>query len=439
MIQGVPKRAKRVHTDDDEHPRECTYVKERLGESGDQGPTIGEGSTPESERRSAELRVFGWSSSSTCQFRWTKRCVKATRLEGRLGRYSCKGKRDGRLGSSGTANLHQPKIPLNDRVDKAKVRGAFINGQGIRRKVHEVGGILQNLDLDVIGIAETWLLPGERVEVDGYRWIGIPREGNVGRGGVGLFVRDGYEVEVIETGVEEEGGDEGMEVMWVRLRRKGLGDILIGVVYVTPQGLSKGMFKADQFVEFICDKRQQGEEILVMGDFNAHFDSGGKALDCRAKFLNRLNKVGGLRIMNFADFTRGKWTWQGREKQSVLDYILMSQELADSTSSMTIDDDGWFDIGSDHNLMFWESNDSYKMEQRSGEEASSLKGQCRDSFWAWKTEGKVDWAGYKIKVEEKMKSLRTECPCAENHDLCSTGGWVGSVLDPQIETDAIEW
>ena len=47
--------------------------------------------------------------------------------------------------------------------------GAFINGQGIRRKVHEVGGILRNLDLDVIGIAETWLLPGERVEVDGYQ------------------------------------------------------------------------------------------------------------------------------------------------------------------------------------------------------------------------------------------------------------------------------
>ena len=52
--------------------------------------------------------------------------------------------------------------------------------------MHEVGGILQNLDLDGIGIAETWLLPGERVDrADGYRWIGIPRGGNVGRGGVG--------------------------------------------------------------------------------------------------------------------------------------------------------------------------------------------------------------------------------------------------------------
>ena len=87
----------------------------------------------------------------------------------------------------------------------------------------------------------------------------------------------------------------------------------------------------------------------------------------------------------------------------------MSQELADSTSSMTIDDDGWFDIGSDHNLMFWESNDSYKMEQRSGEEASSLKGQCRDSLWAWKTNGKVDWAGYKIKVLNKSDFRDAMC------------------------------
>ena len=74
-----------------------------------------------------------------------------------------------------------------------------------------------------------------------------------------------------------------------RLRRKGLGNILIGVVYVTPQGVNKAKCKADHFVEFVGDKRQQGEEILVMGDFNAHFDSDGKALDCRAKFLNRLS------------------------------------------------------------------------------------------------------------------------------------------------------
>ena len=112
-------------------------------------------------------------------------------------------------------------------------------------------------------IAETcsWLLPGEKIDIDGYKWFGISREGNVGRGGVGLFVRDEYELEVIETGEEEEGSDKRMEVMWGRLRRKGLGDILIGVVYVTPHGLNKARWKADHVVEFIGDKRQQGEEI----------------------------------------------------------------------------------------------------------------------------------------------------------------------------------
>ena len=74
-----------------------------------------------------------------------------------------------------------------------------------------------------MGIAETWLLPGEKIDVDGYKWIGISREGNVGRGGVGLFVQDEYEVEVIETGEEEEGSEEGMEVMWVDFGGKGWG------------------------------------------------------------------------------------------------------------------------------------------------------------------------------------------------------------------------
>ena len=48
-----------------------------------------------------------------------------------------------------------------------------MNGQGIRRKVHEIRENLQNMDLDVMGIAETWLLPGEKIDVDGYKWIGF--------------------------------------------------------------------------------------------------------------------------------------------------------------------------------------------------------------------------------------------------------------------------
>ena len=33
----------------------------------------------------------------------------------------------------------------------------------------EIRENVQNMDLDVMGIAETWLLPGEKIDVDGYK------------------------------------------------------------------------------------------------------------------------------------------------------------------------------------------------------------------------------------------------------------------------------
>ena len=35
-------------------------------------------------------------------------------------------------------------------------------------------------------------------------------------------------------------------------------------------------------------------------------------------------------------------------------------------------------------------------------------------MWAWKTKGKVDWAGYKLKVEEKMDSFAVQMLCGRN-------------------------
>ena len=39
------------------------------------------------------------------------------------------------------------------------------------------------------------------------------------------------------------------------------GDILIGIVYVTPQGLSKGMFKADRFVNLFAMKDSRAKRF----------------------------------------------------------------------------------------------------------------------------------------------------------------------------------
>ena len=66
---------------------------------------------------------------------------------------------------------------------------------------------------------------------------------------------------------------------------------------------------------------------------------------------------------------------------------------------MTVDDEGWFDIGSDHSLMFWESRG---LEGEVGGIKASKTKQRVKHRWVWKTKWKVNWPLYKSKIEEKM-------------------------------------
>ena len=70
---------------------------------------------------------------------------------------------------------------------------------------------------------------------------------------------------------------------------------------------------------------------------------------------------------------------------------------------MTIDDDGWFDIGSDHNLMFWDSIRRTGDNGSEGAEKGRATQRCEKSIWTWKRKGKVNWTAYKEKVEEKLE------------------------------------
>ena len=67
-------------------------------------------------------------------------------------------------------------------------------------------------------IAETWLLPGEADSVKGCKWIGAAREGNISRGGVGMFISDSYVVK--EERIE--GLCQGIESVWARISGEGI-------------------------------------------------------------------------------------------------------------------------------------------------------------------------------------------------------------------------
>lgn len=278
----------------------------------------------------------------------------------------------------------------------ARTGWGFINVQGLQNKVHEIEELLRTQRLAVLGLAETWLLPGEELRVEGFRWVGLARAGQVGRGGVGVFIEKDWTV-VDETSFSS----KGVESLWVTVSGKSMANILIGVVYFTPHGGRDVLDKGTKIVDFILEKQRAGAEVVVMGDFNAHFDEAGVALDNRASFVVNLSGVAGLSIMNWQPGVTGKWTWACGGKQSVLDYVLLSERCVEEIERFVIDDDGLLDIGSDHNLMFWYTG--------KGEEPSrpKVKRQVRKG-WRWKVGGKVDWDKYRRSIEDRMDSFAVD-------------------------------
>ena len=72
-------------------------------------------------------------------------------------------------------------------------------------------------------------------------------------------------------------------------------DILVGVVYVSPQGLNKSKCKGESIISYALEKKQQGLDVVIVGDFNAHFNDEGEPLDCRAKFVQMVVQSSGFK------------------------------------------------------------------------------------------------------------------------------------------------
>ena len=61
------------------------------------------------------------------------------------------------------------------------------------------------------------------------------------------MVREEYEVEMIEG---EDTASDGTEIVWLVKRDKKM-DILVGVVYFTPQGLNKSKGKGESILSYV--------------------------------------------------------------------------------------------------------------------------------------------------------------------------------------------
>ena len=114
-----------------------------------------------------------------------------------------------------------------------------------------------------------------------------------------------------------------------------------------------------------------------MGDFNAHFMEEGASLDCRASLLDRVSTELSLAMMNWSPVATGKFTWESRSTRSILDYVLVLETWVKVVDQFLVDEEGWFDVESDQNLIFW----SFGKEKDGLENRKKRKRNMKD--WRW--------------------------------------------------------
>ena len=150
-----------------------------------------------------------------------------------------------------------------------ELRLGFLNCRRWHSREVDVKMMLGKLELDVMGLAETFLQREEEIEVGGYTWHGQNRQ-NCKRasGGVGLLVKK--HLKVLPLRSQTEG------VVWVEVRLEKGRKLAVGVVYINPEGVrvenTEEQFEGMQ--EEIVRLQQKGFSVVLMGDFNAYIGLG---------------------------------------------------------------------------------------------------------------------------------------------------------------------
>ncbi|XP_049267414.1 uncharacterized protein LOC125756576 [Rhipicephalus sanguineus] len=137
--------------------------------------------------------------------------------------------------------------------------------------------------------------------------------------------------------------------MWLRGSILGI-PVIVGVVYLAvSNGQHDGNARIMKCVSTDVQRWAADREVLLMGDFNGHLqaldgfqDFNGDLVELTARELN-------LEIANLRSDCEGEFTWCARNSHSCIDYVLISPKLSRHVTSITIDEDGKFSVGSDHN------------------------------------------------------------------------------------------
>ena len=138
----------------------------------------------------------------------------------------------------------------------------FLNVNSLRKKLHMLFDFVVGSDLDVLGVAESWLtpdVPESFVSMDGYGLVRCDSESGVSKHGVCLYIKRNIKFRFLDEGCGN--------VCCVHLVDF---DLFIAVVYRPPSNSSDENNSICNFLYDFCDSR----ELLGLGDSIFHLFRG---------------------------------------------------------------------------------------------------------------------------------------------------------------------
>jgi hypothetical protein len=225
----------------------------------------------------------------------------------------------------------------------------------------DVTSIIHKRGVQIMALTETHKKKNtQQINIPGFKTHYACRSVNQKKGGgVAILVRadipsttwiNRTEVTMDNSESVERKGDKTWCIMQKDDRKLAIGTVYMGVEGPKYEEGNKQLMQ--NLNEDITQLQNEGLQILILGDFNAHI------FKIEKEALNKLNDItssphptnkngqrlidltenNDLEIMNSNRVTTGRWTWMRKNQKSIIDYVLASSGVQEEIINMTIDE-----------------------------------------------------------------------------------------------------
>ena len=176
-------------------------------------------------------------------------------------------------------------------------------------------------------------------------------------------------------------------------------ELILIVCYMTVEGMNMSEnIKKYKMLSDLTEK-YRNSCVLVAGDMNGHTGCLDESVNNNGRLLLDFAEDKEYEILNHT-IGQGKVTWKGRQFESAIDYMLVNQVAREKIKELIVDEEGDFDIDTDHNALIlsyqWGNND-----KRNNREVGTGNGNIipRRSDFYWKCRGR-DYSGFEADLSE---------------------------------------